>query len=212
MSLKTNYKDSIFIGDKKFKMITNSDGTISLKDVTEYSEIGDDFGSNDVNSITTKLNELDDNNWQVASKTGDELSNYTLVDGYLVNEKNKKLFNRYEKLIPVKLFENETGTTETITLSKSINDFNSIEIFGVSSDKAVCYTKINKENYSNVAALYGFSTDGNLYAKIAYLNLVDNQITFRSNRSWYKHQTNGSGGYNANANEIKITKVIGNYY
>ncbi len=130
----------------------------------------------------------------------------------VVNSNYDEFDKKIMELQYVTLFENTVGTTDDITLNKSINDFNSIEIFGVSSDNAVYYTKINKENYSNIAALYGFSTDGNLYAKIAYLNLVDNQITFRSNRSWYKHQTNGNGGYNANANEIKVTKVIGNYY
>ena len=38
MELKTNYKDDIYEGNRKYKEITNSDGTISLEDKTTYTQ------------------------------------------------------------------------------------------------------------------------------------------------------------------------------
>lgn len=60
--LKTNYTDDVLNTSKntkrKYSMITNSDGTVSLEDVTEYLQVGDDFGAYDVNSITTNVNSV----------------------------------------------------------------------------------------------------------------------------------------------------------
>lgn len=64
-NLKTTYKDDVLNTTKntkrKFNMITNSDGTVSFEDVTEYSQVGDSFGAADVNAITEACNELNSN-------------------------------------------------------------------------------------------------------------------------------------------------------
>ena len=61
MALKENYVDDILDTSvntkRKYNMLSNADGTVSLEDVTEYSQNGDDFGANDVNAITKVLNE-----------------------------------------------------------------------------------------------------------------------------------------------------------
>jgi len=80
MELKTDYKDSVYIGKKKYRIITNSDGTISFEDVTEYSEIGDDFGATDVNGITTAINELKRNMISIKEIPDDELDQWTVVE------------------------------------------------------------------------------------------------------------------------------------
>ena len=64
MALKEDYLDDILdisVNEKrKYRMINNADGTISLEDVTEYSQNGDNFGASDVNAITTMLNKLNE--------------------------------------------------------------------------------------------------------------------------------------------------------
>lgn len=59
--LRTNYVDDILDTStnerRKYRMITNDDGTVSFVDVTDYSQIGDSFGSNDLNAITNAVNE-----------------------------------------------------------------------------------------------------------------------------------------------------------
>lgn len=56
--LKTDYQDYTFVGNKKFNLINNSDGTISLVDVTEYVVEGDEFGANDINATNQRINEM----------------------------------------------------------------------------------------------------------------------------------------------------------
>ena len=58
--LRTDYKDDILDltqnTQRKYRMITNDDGTVSFEDVTAYSQVGDSFGAADVNTITNALN------------------------------------------------------------------------------------------------------------------------------------------------------------
>lgn len=55
MALKTNYVDYVTTSSRKFKMTTNSDGTITLTDVTPYTTIGDNVGASDLNAITQAI-------------------------------------------------------------------------------------------------------------------------------------------------------------
>jgi len=59
--LRTDYKDDILDltqnTQRKYRMITNDDGTVSFEDVTVYSQIGDSFGAAELNAIATVVNE-----------------------------------------------------------------------------------------------------------------------------------------------------------
>ena len=56
--LKNNYKDDMFSGSRKYTMVDNGDKTISLLDVTEYTQEGDQFGANDINATNEEVNRL----------------------------------------------------------------------------------------------------------------------------------------------------------
>lgn len=60
--LKTDYKDDVLNAEvntqRKYQMITNDDGTVSFIDVTDYSQVGDSFGSLDINSTNEAINGL----------------------------------------------------------------------------------------------------------------------------------------------------------
>jgi hypothetical protein len=59
LSLKTDYKDDIpRTPQRKYELINNDDGTVSLQDVTEYTQVGDTFGAGDINTITSAINSL----------------------------------------------------------------------------------------------------------------------------------------------------------
>ncbi|MCQ2770329.1 MAG: hypothetical protein MJ236_00820 [Clostridia bacterium] len=70
MALKIDYKNDIVDGSRKYRMINNSDDTISLEDVTEYIQQGDNFNANDVNKTNEQVNanQLDINN-HIADKS-----------------------------------------------------------------------------------------------------------------------------------------------
>lgn len=58
MALKTNYKDAIFSGERKYQEIFNTDGTKSFTDRTSYTTQGDRFGANDINATNSAVNAL----------------------------------------------------------------------------------------------------------------------------------------------------------
>ena len=43
--LKTDYKDDLFEGERKYNMTTDTEGKTTLKDVTEYTQKGTSFGA-----------------------------------------------------------------------------------------------------------------------------------------------------------------------
>lgn len=45
MSLKTDYKDDIYSGKRRYRMIQNDDGTVSFDDVTDYTQDGDIYSA-----------------------------------------------------------------------------------------------------------------------------------------------------------------------
>lgn len=64
MALKTDYKDYEFQqGEtlRRYRMIENDDGTISLEDVTQYEVIGDDYSANDANATNVEVNKNAEN-------------------------------------------------------------------------------------------------------------------------------------------------------
>ncbi len=59
MGLKTDYKDAMFDGQRRYRLIPNEDGTYSLPDATTYTQQGDKFGANDINAANTEINKLE---------------------------------------------------------------------------------------------------------------------------------------------------------
>ena len=58
MALKTNYKDAVFSGERKYQEVFNPDGTKSFTDRTSYTTQGDKFGANDINATNSAVNAL----------------------------------------------------------------------------------------------------------------------------------------------------------
>ena len=56
--LRTDYKDDIFTGNRKYLQIANYDGSISFEDVTDYEQEGDYFGSGQINETNEAINNL----------------------------------------------------------------------------------------------------------------------------------------------------------
>lgn len=56
--LKTDYKNDVYDGNRKYRQINNSDGTISLTDETVYTQEGDMFSGEDMNDTNKAVNAL----------------------------------------------------------------------------------------------------------------------------------------------------------
>lgn len=75
MALKTNYKDDVFTGNRKYKQTSNSDGSISLEDVTTYTQEGDIFAAKDINDTNTAVNANATSITNLTSKVSTNTSN-----------------------------------------------------------------------------------------------------------------------------------------
>lgn len=59
MALKTDYKNYIPDANGRVYSITqNAQGKSVITDETNYAQVGDNFGANDINAITTAINKL----------------------------------------------------------------------------------------------------------------------------------------------------------
>lgn len=60
-TLPVNFKDDILNssmgGKRRYNLIQNSDGTVSLEDVTSYTQVGSDFGAAQMNQTNKAVNE-----------------------------------------------------------------------------------------------------------------------------------------------------------
>ena len=64
--LPTNFKDDILDTSvntrRRYRVYENTDGTIELEDVTEYSQVGDEFGAGQINATNMEVNKRFDKN------------------------------------------------------------------------------------------------------------------------------------------------------
>ncbi len=71
-TLPVNFKDDIMNASmqnkRKYRLINNTDGTVSLEDVTTYDQVGSNFGAGQINATNTAVNAAAD-----ASKIIDSL-------------------------------------------------------------------------------------------------------------------------------------------
>lgn len=58
MALKTDYKDYIASGNKKVKAVPLGNNIYEVSDSTDYSQVGDSIGADDINAITTEVNSI----------------------------------------------------------------------------------------------------------------------------------------------------------
>lgn len=83
-TVPVNFKDDIMNsamgGKRRYRMINNSDGTISLEDVTTYDQVGSTFGAAQINATNKAVNAAAD-----ASKVIDDIDaiRATTQEGYM---------------------------------------------------------------------------------------------------------------------------------
>lgn len=70
--LPVDFQDDILTEDmdgrRRYQMITNADGTVSFMDVTEYTQVGSNFGQAQINATNEAVNESADKNKIIDTK------------------------------------------------------------------------------------------------------------------------------------------------
>ena len=133
-ALKTDYKDAVYTGNRKYTQTNNADGTISLVDATAYSTEGDPFGANDINATNSAINANSDSISVLQAKiktTAKQITltaaswssgSYTIRDSLITATSNQEIIpapsisaNQYKALVKASLVA--TGqTTGSITI------------------------------------------------------------------------------------------------
>jgi hypothetical protein len=138
-TLKTNYKDDVLDVTqnelRKFNVINNDDGTISLVDVTKYSQTGDKFGAKDVNGIVEAINEHKNNKSNPHEVTKEQVG--------LGNADNTSDLNK-----PVSTLQ-QVAIENALNQAKEYTDNSKITIVTGVSKKLSSYSKIGIYYFSD---------------------------------------------------------------
>ena len=166
-TLPTNFKDDILDTSvnarRRYRMYENTDGTIELEDVTEYSQVGDAFGAGQINSTNTEVNKKFDKNMIVRDL--DIISAITkegyVPDALAIKEVNDSLQWYIDNgfLPPVGvLFKQittssvpriEANSTYTYTINFEAESVSNVELLGTSPDWHISYVSLETFSYSN---------------------------------------------------------------
>lgn len=112
MALKTNYKDDVFTGQRKYNLVENEDGTVSPLDVTQYSQEGDYFGAADMNATNTEVNSIRST---VNSNTSNLNTLQTTVSGHTTSINNLSANKADKTQLGTKITARLSGTTLYLT-------------------------------------------------------------------------------------------------
>ena len=115
-------------------------------------------------------------------------------------------------IIPTVLYDNASGTAGTVTLSKSSQDYNYLEIFYVNNNgdlnRSIRISTPNRKNIS-IESIEPDKSDMNTYLRTAFYNISGNTITYKYATYTVLHN---NGAVQVNRNQYnKITKVLGWY-
>lgn len=93
-TLPVNYKDDILAssmgGKRRYRMINNTDGTVSFEDATTYTQVGSDFGAADINKTNAGVNAAADAS-RIIDNIDDIMSN--TQPGYMAGALSLKKIN-----------------------------------------------------------------------------------------------------------------------
>jgi hypothetical protein len=84
MPLKIDFKDDVFDGNRKYTLLNNADGTVSLIDATTYQQEGSSFGATNINDTNKEIN-----NTTIFETAGGTATGITLSGIILENGKGK---------------------------------------------------------------------------------------------------------------------------
>lgn len=113
------------------------------------------------------------------------------------------------KLTPTVLYDNNSGTNGTVTLSDSAANYTLFEIYYHTDDGVNCvdYTKVSNPDGKNAQANTTNTNGTTMWHKVRMLSIVGSSITTEGGKN-FGHWTFNPAAFNS-INAIFVTKVIG---
>lgn len=172
-TVPVNFKDDIMNssmgGKRRYKMINNSDGTISFEDATTYDQVGSNFGAAQLNATNKAVNAAAD-----AGKIIDDLDaiNNVTKEGYIAGALALKQVNNslgeqpqfvYDESGKITGYKTKTGGADTVfPFSSSSYEVITKNIGTHTLDKDYKYIFIffvHADNYNGYLELIQISTN-----------------------------------------------------
>ncbi len=234
MALKTDYKNAIFSGNRKYHITENEDGTVSLTDVTQYIQKGDKFGARDVNEIGDAINGLADSLSDAFSETRSyNVGEYVIYDNKIYRftaakaagpwEAEKVEFAKVAKVVG-EIYGNITALSQKITSFENTKSEIAASGLGaalglaasntwaqiVAKIKSIANRGVLNWSGSNTtfAVPAGYYPGGTLDSRPSYNSGYNAGVTAADNRA-NVNSANYKAGYNAGAaaNALRSKKL-----
>ena len=159
--LRTDYKDDILNTEvntqRKYRMVQNNDGTVSFEDVTEYEQVGDNFGAADINKTNLEVDKLNN------SLGGFEFTTQNDKDGYMKDGEFHPFGNPYLR------YNEDTGYIQALDINgnwQNLYQTSSLPIEWINIDNIV----LANQPYVT------FDVGATSYA--SYVNNADKYVTY----------------------------------
>lgn len=186
-NLRTNYKDDVFTGKRKYNEIDNGDGSISFDDVTNYSQNGDTYGAAQINEANEIINNLDNNSYRQTdgAETAIADNDYFPFFDASANAKKKTLWSNLKSIL-------------TQLFAIKVHNSNSAGTYGAGNASYFGHVKLS-DNYTTSAGAASASVGASSQAVNSTYNRFKGQLT-ANNKDIYMDYKNGKYGINTSAN------------
>lgn len=189
-TLPTNFQDDVLneVNPKrKYKMIMNDDATVSFEDVTEYDQVGSNFGAAQVNETNTAVNESADKS-DIIDSTADVLAN--TASGKMASALAVKGLADYTPMLPLKNYSGNLNNMPTGTFLCELAKCTNAPPYPMGMfAHVICYA-----GFSQTAIFY----NGNNYPQVIATRIY-------ANNAWtaWAEKANGFG-----FNDVRVNGVI----
>lgn len=186
-NLRTNYKDDVFTGKRKYNEIDNGDGSISFDDVTNYSQNGDTYGAAQINEVNDIINNLNNNSYRQTdgAETAIADNDYFPFFDASANAKKKTLWSNLKSIL-------------TQVFAIKVHNSNSAGTYGAGNASYFGHVKLS-DNYTTSAGAASASVGASSQAVNSTYNRFKGQLTANS-KDIYMDYKNGKYGINTSAN------------
>ena len=186
-SLRTNYKDDVFTGSRKYEMTQNGDGTVSFTDQTQYSQVGDTYGAAQINETNTIVNNLDDKAYLSDDGAESGLADNDYFPFYDTSASNGKkttwsnIKNLIKAICAIKDHASSTAST-----------------YGAGTGSQFGHVKLSDTYLSSSGAAANSVGASSAAVNSAYTK-INNQLKANNNEIYMDYK-NGKYGYNTSSN------------
>lgn len=213
----TNYELSQYVGSDKPTYLGDYNGDM-LKIDTQMKANATAIASSEAqietaltNSSTALTNANTAQTTATTAQTSAESAQTTANTALSKANANETLItNINNRVTPTTLYDNQTGSSSSVTLSESVTNFDYLEVFYAGVQGNVYYyssTKIDVPNNKTISLLSAISGASNFYFVGADALISGTSITLSNNRRvWFYHNSNA---YFDTDSLIYVTKVLG---